>query len=215
VSLTLSPLAETALARTFARAMTRAAQALAEMSGREIAVATPDVRFCRADEVMALAGGPGTVVVGIYLGITGSLSGHAVLLLPPAGARRLARLLLDGFVDPSTDPAADEGAMDFDEMEVSALQEVGNVTLGTFLNEIGRHLEEPVQPTVPQAIVELAGAILDSVLIDLVGETEADEFLAARTAFREGDEEIDGTLLVLPRPASLAVLIEALGATEP
>jgi chemotaxis protein CheC len=212
VSLLLSATAETILAHTFSRAMTRAGEALGEMSGRQITIATPDVRFCRPDEVVDLAGGPASILVGIYLGITGSLSGHAVLLLKPDGARRLARLLLDGFVDPASAIEAPDGSLAFDEMEISALQEVGNVTLGAFLNEIGRHLDEPVQPTVPQAIVEMAGAILDAILIDLVGE--ADEFLAARTMFQDGDEAIDGTLLVLPRPASLTTLLAALGATD-
>jgi chemotaxis protein CheC len=212
VSLLLSPTAETVLAQTFSRAMQRAGEALGEMSGRSVAVDAPDVRFCGPDAIVRMAGGPDAIVVGVYLGITGSLTGHAVLLLEPEGARRLARLLLDGFVEPATEVVAPDGTLSFDPMEVSALQEVGNVTLGAFLNEIGRHLDEAVQPTVPQAIVEMAGAILDAILLDLV--SEADEFLAARTTFREGGESIDGTLLVLPRPAALSVLVEALGAAD-
>jgi len=208
----LSPTAETVLAHTFARAMTRAGEALGEMSGHELAVSAPDVRFCRAQDVVELAGGPDTVVVGVYLGITGSLSGHAMLILPPDGAHRLAGVLLDGFVDPSDAVAEPGNPLVFGELELSALQEVGNVTLGAFLNEIGRHLQEPVQPTVPQAIIEMAGAILDAILLDLVADT--DEVLAARTTFREGGNEIQGALLVLPRPESLAVLVEALGAGE-
>jgi chemotaxis protein CheC len=207
----LSPTAETVLAHTFARAMTRAGEALGEMSGHELAVSAPDVRFCRPQEVVEMAGGPDTVVVAIYLGITGSLQGHAILLLPPDGAHRLADVLLDGFIDP-VDPSAPVEPLAFGELELSALQEVGNVTLGAFLNEIGRHLQEPVQPTVPQAIIEMAGAILDAILVDLVADT--DEVLAAQTTFHEGGNVIEGALLVLPRPESLAVLVEALGAGE-
>ena len=208
----LSPTAETVLAHTFARAMTRAGEALGTMSGHELAVSAPDVRFCRAEDVVQMAGGPDTVVVAIYLGITGSLQGHAILLLPPEGAHRLADVLLDGFVDPVEPPVIPAEPLAFGELELSALQEVGNVTLGAFLNEIGRHLQEPVQPTVPQAIIEMDGAILDTILLDLVADT--DEVLAAQTTFHEGDNEIEGALLVLPRPDSLAVLVEALGAGE-
>jgi hypothetical protein len=39
-----------------------------------------------------------------------------------------------------------------------------------------------------------------------------DQVLAAKTTFTEGVREIDGTLLVLPRPDSLPVLLDALGA---
>ena len=207
----LSPTAETALAHTFSHAMSRAGQALGDMSGREIAVDAPVVRFCPPAEILEMAGGPAAVVVAIYLGITGSLSGHAVLLLDPDGARRLSAILLDGFVE-RVPPDADTNPLAFDALEVSALQEAGNVTLGAFLNEIGRHLDEPVQPTVPTAIVEMAGAVLDSILIDLDGD--AGEYLAARTTFRDGTDTIDGTLLVLPRPGSLAKLVVALGAGD-
>jgi chemotaxis protein CheC len=208
----LSPTAETVLAHTFARAMVRAGEALGTMSGHELAVSAPDVRFCRAQDVVQMAGGPDTIVVAIYLGITGSLQGHAILLLPPEGAHRLADVLLAGFVDPVEPSLIRAEPLAFGELELSALQEVGNVTLGAFLNEIGRHLQEPVQPTVPQAIIEMAGAILDTILLDLVADS--DEILAARTTFHEGDNEIEGALLVLPRPDSLAVLVEALGAGE-
>jgi chemotaxis protein CheC len=208
----LSPTAETVLAHTFARAMIRAGEALGEMSGHELAVSAPDVRFCRPQEVVELAGGPDTIVVAIYLGITGSLSGHAILLPPPDGAHRLADVLLEGFVEPTEAAGAADDPLAFGELELSALQEVGNVTLGAFLNEIGRHLREAVQPTVPQAIIEMAGAILDAILLDLV--TDTDEVLAAKTTFHEGGNVIEGALLVLPRPESLAVLVEALGAGE-
>ena len=72
------------------------------------------------------------------------------------------------------------------------------------------HLREPVQPTPPQVIIEMAGAVLDAVLLDLV--TEADQVLAAKTTFSEGGRAIDGTMFVLPRPDSLQVLLDALGA---
>jgi hypothetical protein len=57
----LSTTAETVLAHTFARAMIRAGEALGVMSGQELAISAPDVRFCHAQEVVELAGGPDTV----------------------------------------------------------------------------------------------------------------------------------------------------------
>ena len=207
----LTSLEETVLAHTFAQGLMRAGLALAEMTGHEIIVASPDVRRCSPSDVIAMAGGPDKIVVGVYVGITGSLSGHALLMLPPEGARRLARILLDGIVQPADDDGPDD-SLDFSPLEMSALQEVGNVTISAFLNELGMHLHEPVLPSVPQALVEMAGAILDAVLVDISGD--ADQVLAARAAFIEGYDAIEGTLLVLPRPESLGVLLEALGVTR-
>jgi chemotaxis protein CheC len=202
-----TPTAERALERTFERAMGAAGQALAEMSGQEIQVVATKVRRTTSPQVIEAAGGAETLVVGIYLGITGSLSGHALLILRPDGARRLAGLLLEGYAVPT--PQAPDSP-DFDDLELSALREVGNVTIGAFLNEVGRHLDEPVHPTVPVAISDMAGAILDGVLADLT--TESDDVLAAHTSFINGRDTIEGAVLVMPQPASLRILTTALGA---
>ena len=210
--LLLTAAEEAVLSRTFGGGLTRAADALAEMTGHEIIVAAPSVRLCSAADVIAMAGGPDAVVVGIYLGIGGSLTGHALLMLPPEGAHHLAQILIEGVAQ----PAAEIGAADvlvFEPLATSALQEVGNVMISAFLNELGMHFVEPVLPSVPQAVVEMAGAILDSVLID--HSLEGDSLLAARGSFIDGEEAIEGTLLVLPRPESLGTLLEALGVDRP
>jgi chemotaxis protein CheC len=199
---------ETALSDTFGHGLKRAADALAEMTGHEIIVAAPSVRLCSAADVIAMAGGPDTVVVGIYLGIGGSLTGHALLMLPPEGGHHLAQLLIDGVAGPVAEPEPAQ-ALVFDALAISALQEVGNVMISAFLNELGLHLAEPVLPTVPQAVVEMAGAILDAVLVDL--SVEGDSLLAARAAFIDGEDSIEGTLLVMPRSESLGTLLDVLG----
>ena len=211
MTLAISEAGQNIVAGTFSRAMQRAGEALGSMSGQVITVQTPSLRRCSAAEVLVMAGGAESVVLAVYLGITGSLQGHALLLFSPEDAHRLAGILLAGLLGPgelpmeaTTDPLA------YDELELSALQEAGNVTISAFLNELGMHMHEPVQPTPPQVVIEMAGAVLDAVLLDLV--TEADQVLAAKTTFSEGGRAIDGTMFVLPRADSLQVLLEALGA---
>ena len=207
-SATPPPHIDIVLANSFGRGLAHAGFALAEMTGREIIVAAPEVRRCEPAEVARLGGGPEAVVVGVYLGLTGSFPGHALLILPPDGARRLAALLLAGIdAGPAPEPTSSMGPL-----EMSALQELANVTVGAFLNEVGRHLETPAHPTVPQAVVEMAGAILGSVLPDLV--SDSDTVLAARTAFFEGSEHVEGALLILPRAESLTRLLAALGVID-
>lgn len=210
-TLALTEAGEGVVARTFSRAMRRAGQALGSMSGNVIDVKTPTLRRCTAGAVLEMAGGPETVIVAVYVGIKGSLQGHALLLFSPADAHRLARILLASLVGPHEPPAeASSDPFDFDELELSAVTEAGNITISAFLNELGMHLHEAVQPTPPQLVIEMAGAVLDAVLVDLM--SDVDQVLAAKTIFTEGGRDIDGTLLVLPRASSLPVLLDALGA---
>ena len=209
--LALSEAGETVVAGTFSRAMKRAGEAMGSMSGQIIEVQTPILRRCTAAEVLAIAGGPDALVLAVYVGIKGSLSGHSLLLFSPRDAHRLAQILLAGLLGPGELPMEESGdVLVFDELELSALQEAGNVTISAFLNELGMHLHEPVNPTPPQVLIEMAGAVLDAVLLDLC--SEVDQVLAAKTTFSEGGLAIDGTLLVLPRADSLPVLLDALGA---
>jgi chemotaxis protein CheC len=208
-TLALSPVGESVLTATFSRAMLRAGDALGAMSGQAIRVDVPEVRRCTPDELLEMAGGPGSIAFAVYLGITGSLSGHALLLLPLDGAHRLASVLLEGLLGPGQLPIDKLDPMAFDELEISVLAEAGNVTISAFLNEIGMHLHEPVMPTPPQTLVEMLGAVLDGVLLDLV--SECDQLLATRTTFTENGHVLDGAMLVLPRAGSLQALLDALG----
>jgi chemotaxis protein CheC len=211
MTLTISEAGQNVVAGTFRKAMKRAGEALGSMSGQVIEVETPMLRRCSASDVLAMAGGPESIVLAVYVGINGSLQGHALLLFSPADAHRLAAILLTGLLGPGELPMEESpDVLNYDELELSALQEAGNVTISAFLNELGTHLHEPVMPTPPQVIIEMAGAVLDAVLLDLVND--ADQVLAAKTTFTEGGRAIDGTLFVLPRADSLRVLLDALGA---
>ena len=211
MTMLLSEAGQSVVALTFSRAMKRAGEAMGSMSGQVIEVQTPMLRRCNAGDVLAMAGGADAIVLAVYVGITGSLKGHGLLIFSPADAHRLADILLAGLLGPGELPMDETtDPLIFDELELSALQESGNVTISAFLNELGMHLHEPVQPTPPQVVLEMAGAVMDAVLLDLV--SEQDQVLAAKTQFSEGGRAIDGTLLILPRPDSLPVLLEALGA---
>jgi chemotaxis protein CheC len=211
MTLTLTEAGHHAVAGTFSRAMARAGEALGAMSGNPVQVQTPQLRRCTADQVLVMAGGPEAVVLAVYVGITGSLRGHALLLFSPEDAHRLAGILLAGLLGPGELPMdISDDPLFYDELEMSALQEAGNVTISAFLNELGMHLHEPVMPTPPQVVVEMAGAVLDAVLLDLVAD--GNQVLAAKTTFSEGGLAIDGALFVLPRAESLQVLLDALGA---
>jgi hypothetical protein len=83
MTLTLSEAGQNVVAGTFGRAMKRAGEALGSMSGQIIDVQTPVLRRCTAADVLAMAGGAESVVLAVYVGITGSLQGHALLLFAP------------------------------------------------------------------------------------------------------------------------------------
>lgn len=190
------------LEHRFADALIRAGDALGQMSGQAIRVDAPELRRHTASELLSIAGGPESIVVVVYVAISGPLSGHALLMLEPADARRLAGLLLEGMAEVEDRTASEGELYRPDGLERSALEETGNVVIANFLNAFApTDLAEAINVSVPESVVEMAGAILDGILIEL--STVSDTFLLAATAFHLPTGRINLKLLVLPRPATL------------
>jgi chemotaxis protein CheC len=95
-----------------------------------------------------------------------------------------------------------------DGMSISAIKEVGNILLSAFLSAIGELSGLSLIPLVPGFAYDMAGSILDHVLIEL--SRLADKALVIETEFREVREEIKGRFLLLPDPNTLAVTLRAL-----
>ena len=95
-----------------------------------------------------------------------------------------------------------------DEMEESALAELGNITGSFFLNALADSTGLVLLPSPPAVIMDMAGAILDVALADIV--LESDYALVVETSFGTEDHQISGSFLVMPSPDLMRALIENL-----
>ena len=96
-------------------------------------------------------------------------------------------------------------------MSISTIKEVGNILSSAFLGAIGQLSGLTLIPSVPGFSYDMAGSILDYVLIEL--SRLADKALVIETAFKEGREEIKGHFFLLPDPHTLDAMLRALEGT--
>ena len=104
-----------------------ATTALASLLGQKVDMSVPQVKLLEFDEIGELVGGEETVLAGIYLGVEGDIGGNMMFLLSIPSAKYLVSKLMMGMESPGED---------FSEMERSALQEVGNIITGSYLNAL-------------------------------------------------------------------------------
>ena len=173
-----------------------AATALSQLTGRRIDLEVPQVRVAPIQEVPRIAGGAETVVDGLYFRILGDARGVILLIFPEQSARGVVRLVLGGQETSPDDPLA-----------VSAMREIGNILASAFLSAIGQLSGLSLIPSVPGYARDMAGSILDLVLIDL--SRLEDTALVIETLFREAGEGIRGHFFLLPDPNTLEVTIRA------
>ncbi len=183
--------------------MGHAATALSQLMGRTIYLNVPKVHLLEISQVPDILGGAEHLVVGIYLQILGNARGNILMVFPRENAvRMLERLLGKG---------GGRGAI-LTEMEVSALKEVGNILASAYLSALSNLLKMSLIPSVPLLSFDMAGAVVDYVLVDL-GEV-GDSSLVIETEFAGEDARISGHFFLLPDPPSLQVILKSIGVID-
>ncbi|MDY6911139.1 MAG: chemotaxis protein CheC [Chloroflexota bacterium] len=170
---------------------------LSEFVGLDITITALDLKIIPVSAAAELVGGAENEVVVTYVGITGGATGHIMLVYPKPIAFGLVDMLMGTEIG-STQELGD--------MEASALSEMGNITGTFFLNSMADNTGMRLMPTPPTVMVDMAGAILDAALAEIMMERE--EMFAMETVFASGQREISGTLLVLPTAEFMDVMVE-------
>jgi chemotaxis protein CheY-P-specific phosphatase CheC len=190
------PLDDPALLAAFASGLEGAAASCEAMSGGRLHVSSSEIRRLTAADVLVSAGGAEVPVAAVYVGFSGRLSGHAVLMLPAGEGRSLAKIVLGGLTDGSDVGTASIETAGMTTLERSALEEIANVAVSAVLNRLGDHLGEAIHPQVPVFVHDMAGAVLDAIVSDAAGIDET--LFAARTRFSQDAQDATGVLLVVP-----------------
>lgn len=178
-----------------------AQQVLTEMTGREITMTAPHVRMVPLARIPSLVGGAGKPVTCAHIAIKGDCKGYAMLILEMDSAYLLVDLLLENPINTTKC---------LDEIGVSAIAEVGNVTCSSFLRELADHTGLKFIPLPPVVVTDMLGAILSQIIADI--SLSATQALLVDTSFRGKGEKIRGFLVILPQPETAAIILRRLGA---
>jgi len=174
-----------------------AATALSQLIGRRVDLEVPKVRLEDIGRVSAIAGGPDSLVAGLFFQILGEARGHIFMIFPEESARFIVSLACGENEIQSLE----------DEIHISAMKEVGNILASAFLSAISQLSGLSLIPSVPGFAHDMAGSIIDHVLIEL--SMLADKALVIETLFKEMDEKIDSHFFLLPDPQTLTATLRA------
>jgi chemotaxis protein CheC len=176
-----------------------AATALSKMIAKRIDMDVPKVNILEFKNVAELVGGPEVEVIGIYFKVTGDITGSIMFLLDKKSAKLMTNLLM----------GRPEGDDELDEMDFSALQEVGNILSGSYLSSLSALTNLKLIVSVPSLAMDMAGAIL-SVPVILFGQV-GDKVMLIETDFNEGTNHVKGNFFLIPDEESFEILLKSLG----
>ncbi len=176
-----------------------AATALSTLLQRRIDMSVPEVWAVPFVQVSDIIGQLDTPQAVVYVKAEGEAPGKAVFFFPLTSAEIVCQALF-----------GTNGPFDLfnDEMAQSALKEVGNILVSSFLIALTQFSGIPFQPSVPALAVDMAGAILDAILIE---EGTLDDNVLFIDTQMSGIPQIEGQFIFLPNEGSLNKLLGALG----
>lgn len=178
-----------------------AATALADMLQGKIEMAVPNVEILKFSELVTILGGEEKIIAGILVAIHGNIDGYIMFVLEDRYAATLLDLIM-------LDGAERNSALNFDDMDKSALKEVTNIVAGSYLTSISTLTSLNMEMSVPYLAVDMAGAIL-SVPISYYGAV-AESVLLVETEFLSDDNKIIGHFFLIPKLESYEKLLNAL-----
>jgi chemotaxis protein CheC len=176
-----------------------AATALSKMLNKKVDIFLPKTKFIPIEKFGEEVGGAESMVVSLFLEITGGIKGETIFLFPKQGALNLVDLMM--FQEPGT-------LKQMDEMAVSAFKEMSNIFVGAYLNALANMMKIKIFPGVPSIANDMAQAVLDVVLIKLA--EKVDEILVVKTQINVEGFNIDGMYFMLFEDDSLKLVIQKL-----
>lgn len=169
------------------KGMANSIKGLSQMVGKEFQINTIKIHRVPAKEMPYVLGGPEQMVVGVYITFSGATHGHILMAHQPEFAYKVLDMLMGN-------PLGTTNSLD--EMSQSALGEMGNITGTFFLNAVADSLGVFLNPSPPVVLLDMAGAILDIALAEILAER--DEVFIAETSFGVTDRTVEGTFLIMP-----------------
>lgn len=180
-----------------------AATALSEMLGREVRITLPEVRIMGYNEAIEWIGGPEEITAGVLVKMGGQING----IMLSVQQIDFVNLVLESILKERIKDYSELG-----EMESSALVEVGNIMISTFINALSGLSGVDVSLTVPAFTVDMQGAILAVPMAEYGGQS--DYIMTIGGNFVCDNKQVPCRLLMSPDLRSLNGLLRKLGVSD-
>jgi len=174
--------------------------ALSLMLQCRVDMRVPQVRLLDFSEVCSMMGGEEQIMIGVFLGVEGDITGSIMFLIEVNSAKHLISKIMMGMAGAEGD--------EFNEMELSAMREVGNIISGAYLNSLSMLTNLKIYPSPPSLTVDMAGAILSVPAIEfgILG----DKLLLIQSQFYD-EVEMNGYFMLVPDLESYSTILNSLG----
>ena len=183
----------------------QASISLSQFTGKEIRVSFPESRMVPIRDVAELLGGEEAPVGGIYVGVSGELTGGVLLVIPESNLLKIDDMLHGRPVGT---------AKWVTDVDISALLELGNILACCFINAIADSENIAANAEVPEMSIDMCLPVIDSVVARF-NQPGDSLLLTEASIYGGGMDDVVCHQLLFMEPDSLRRLMEALSGQGP
>jgi chemotaxis protein CheC len=180
-----------------------AVTSISALLNKKVRMSTPRVNLVEFKNIANYVGGPENILVGILVGISEDVNGMMMFLMQMGTARELVDAIMSGM---SKDPEKDG---QFTEMELSAIQEIGNIMAGSYLGSLSSLTNLKIRPSVPMLSIDMANALLSVPAIEF-GKI-ADHVLYIESELIVDKVDVSSYFILVPNMESFERIMKSLG----
>jgi chemotaxis protein CheC len=171
-----------------------AGTALSSLLGRPVVISVPNAAALELADAVEAAGDPADVVWAIAVAVHGNIDATALLLISEDDAASICALL-------GVDAEEEDGR--------SAMQEVGNILVASYVGALATMAGFELALSPPDSARDMLGAVVASVLASRTDGHDVAIML-------DSELEVEGeacalSFMLLPTPAGVAELLERIG----
>lgn len=176
-----------------------ATTAIASMLSIRVNMNVPKVELLEVSKLGASICPEDEIIVGIFLEIKMDIEGSMMFLMRMDSAQYLVNKLM---------MREESYVAEFDEMDLSALKEIGNIIAGSYLSALSAMTNLAISPSIPYLAVDMAASVLSVPAIEF-GQY-GDHALLIETEFGD-DVMINGYFILMPEQDSYDKILKGLG----
>ena len=177
-----------------------AATALSSMLNKTVRMTLPDVQILGYNEAIKFLGDPEEIVAAILVKMTGEINGLMLFILKMDFINEVLSSVMQQEI---------EDYYQLNVLETSALEEIGNIIISSYVNAMSTLSEVTINLSVPDIAVNMLGGILSVPMVEFGYQT--DKMMMISGQFIIGGKVLHSDLLMMPDIMSLNFLMEKLG----
>ncbi len=175
-----------------------ASTALSQIIHKTVNIKVPETFVGPIEKVHQFFGESEEIMTAILLKILGDAPGVMLLMFPPKNAMILAGFLTQGHK---------KDLKVLDELDRSALREVGNILAGASLTALSKFLNMNILQSVPETATDMLGAVMETILSEIGKKSET--VLVFKVDFKIEGDSVSGNLFFIFDPQATTKILDA------